>query len=215
MKELYLASASPNYVFRYPGQTMMGELDYQYQKNFLNKKELGIIDSLSKHLDYQTATTGAHPDAGNPRGNENPKVRMSKIGWIHYNNDTSWLYDKIFDFAYKNTWGLECNGIHDAIQYTVYPAENQVQYYHSHRDVGAANWWRKVSITIQLSEPDEFEGGGFQIEDAAGNGEWITSEHEDRGDLIMFPSFMRHQALPVTKGTRKCLVVWVSGPPLR
>ena len=66
-------------------------------ENFLNKKELGIIDSLSKNLDYQTATTGGHPDAGNPRGNENLEVRMSKIGWIHYNNDTSWLYDKIFD----------------------------------------------------------------------------------------------------------------------
>ena len=36
---------------------------------------------------------------------------------------------------------------------------------------------------------------------------------QDRGDMIMFPSFMRHQALPVTKGTRKCLVIWISGPP--
>ena len=39
MKELALASPSPNYVFRYPGQTMMGELDYQYHKNFLNKNK--------------------------------------------------------------------------------------------------------------------------------------------------------------------------------
>ena len=191
MKELALASPSPNYVFRYPGQTMMGELDYQYHKNFLNKKELGIIDSLSKQLDYKTAQTGG---IEGKESHNNFEKRMSQIGWIYYNNDTSWLYDKIFQFAYKNTWGLECTGIHDAIQYTVYPAENQTQYYHSHR---------------------EFEGGGFQVEDAAGEGEWVTSEHEDRGDLIMFPSFMRHQALPVTKGTRKCLVIWVSGPPLR
>ena len=28
-------------------------------------------------------------------------------------------------------------------------------------------------MTIQLTEPDEFEGGGLQIEDPGGDGEWI------------------------------------------
>ena len=207
MKQLYQASKSPHYVFKYPNQSCIGDVPFTYQKNFFNKKELDIIDKLGKSLNYTDARVGDD--------SLNTEKRKGKVGWINYNVDTSWLYDKIFGAAYQNIWGLETTGIHDAIQYTIYPAENKEQYYHSHRDSGTLTWWRKVSMTIQLSEPSEFEGGGLQIEDPGGNGEWLDTPHEDRGDMIMFPSFMRHQALPVTKGTRKCLVIWISGPPLR
>ena len=36
------------------------------------------------------------------------------------------------------------------------------------RDLGYLEFWRKVSMTIQLTDPDEFEGGGLQIEHAGG-----------------------------------------------
>jgi len=210
MKQLHQASTSPHYVFKYPNQSIIGDVPFTYQKNFLNKKELKIIEKLSKTLSYEKSSIG---------DNENSRTsierRNSMTGWIEYNVDTMWLFDKIFGHAYQNVWGLDVTGIHDMIQYTVYPAENEEQYYHSHRDTGPGTWWRKVSMTIQLTEPDEFEGGGLQIEDPGGTGEWMDTPHEDRGDMIMFPSFMRHQALPVTKGTRKCLVAWISGPPLR
>ena len=88
-------------------------------------------------------------------------------------------------------------------------------FYSPHRDLGPGQFWRKVSMTIQLTDPDEFEGGGLQVEHPGGTEEWADTPHNDRGDMIMFPSFMRHQALPVTKGTRKCLVIWISGPPLK
>lgn len=210
MKELYQASDSPHYVFKYPNQSFVGETPFTYQKNFLNKKELKLIEKLSKTLSYEPAQVGGGLD-----GRIEKQKRNGKIGWISYNMDTKWLFDKIFGVAYQNIWGLDVTGIHDALQYTIYPAENEEQYYHSHRDGGPGTWWRKVSMTIQLSEPDEFEGGGLQIEDQGGDGKWLDAPHEDRGDMIMFPSFMRHQALPVTKGTRKCLVIWISGPPLR
>jgi len=207
MKLLYKSSTSPHYIFKYPNQSIIGDVPFTYQKNFFNKKELDIIDKLGKSLNYADAKVGDD--------NLKAEKRKGKVGWIDYNVDTSWLYDKIFGAAYQNIWGLETTGIHDSIQYTIYPAENKEQYYHSHRDSGPLTWWRKVSMTIQLSEPSEFEGGGLQIEDQGGNGEWLDTPHEDRGDMIMFPSFMRHQALPVTKGTRRCLVIWTAGPPLR
>ena len=91
----------------------------------------------------------------------------------------------------------------------------ETMFYDAHRDLGPGQFWRKVSMTIQLTDPDDFEGGGLQVEHPGGTEEWVDTPHDDRGDMIMFPSFMRHQALPVTKGTRKCLVAWISGPPLR
>jgi len=207
MKQLYHASKTPHYIFKYPNQSFIGDVTFTYQKNFFNKKELDIVDKLAKTLDFMDARVG--------NNNLKKSKRNNKLGWIDYNVDTMWLFDKVYGAAYQNTWGLATTGIHDSIQYTVYPAENKEQFYHSHRDSGSLTWWRKVSMTIQLSEPSEFEGGGLQIEDAGGDGVWLDTPHEDRGDMIMFPSFLRHQALPVTKGTRKCLVIWISGPPLR
>ena len=111
--------------------------------------------------------------------------------------DTQWLYDKIFESAANNIWGFDVTEIHDALQYTLYPRELEDSYYHSHRDAGLHYWYRKISMTIQLSDPDEFEGGGFEIEDPGGDGEWISTPHTQQGDMIMFPSILRHRALPV------------------
>jgi len=36
-----------------------------------------------------------------------------------------------------------------------------------------------------------------------------------KGDIIVFPSFMVHRVKPVTKGTRKSIVIWVLGPKFR
>ena len=54
-----------------------------------------------------------------------------------------WLFDKIFGVAYQNIWGLDVTGIHDSIQYTIYPAENEEQCYQSHRDGGTRNMVEK------------------------------------------------------------------------
>ena len=46
MKQLHQASTSPHYVFKYPNQSIIGDVPFTYQKNFLNKKELKIIEKL-------------------------------------------------------------------------------------------------------------------------------------------------------------------------
>ena len=69
MKQLYKASTSPHYVFKYPNQSIIGDVPFIYQKNFLNKKELKIIEKLSKTLSYQKASIG---------DNENPKLTKEK-----------------------------------------------------------------------------------------------------------------------------------------
>jgi len=37
----------------------------------------------------------------------------------------------------------------------------------------------------------------------------------EKGDVIIFPAFCMHRVKPITKGTRKCLVFWTGGRPLR
>ena len=211
MKKTTIKADTPHYIFKNPNYYTIGAQSFAYYKNFLDKKELSWIEEYAKTLHFRGATTGGIDETPN----NNPDKRKSKTGWITYNLDTQTLYDKIFESAANNPWGFDVTGIHDALQYTLYPADIEDSYYHSHRDAGLHYWYRKVSMTIQLSDPGEFEGGGFEIEDPGGDGEWISTPHIQKGDMIMFPSILRHRALPVTGGLRKSLVVWVSGPPLR
>ena len=208
-KTIHEPSVSPHYVFRQENQANVGECTFTYQPNFFSKKEIQSIEEYVKTIKFTQSEVGAG------HGSVQKQKRNSKTGWISYNLETQWMYDKIFGAACNNIWGLDVTGIHDAIQYTIYPAETENMFYSAHRDLGPGQFWRKVSMTIQLTDPDDFEGGGLQVEHPGGSEEWMDTPHNDRGDMIMFPSFMRHQALPVTKGTRKCLVIWISGPPLK
>jgi len=64
---------------------------------------------------------------------------------------------------------------------------------------------RKLSMTANLN--DEYEGGELEI-----NGETVRME---KGTLVFFPSFLKHEAKLVIKGKRFSLVNWFLGPPFR
>jgi PKHD-type hydroxylase len=66
---------------------------------------------------------------------------------------------------------------------------------------------RKLSISIQLTNPDEYEGGELYLYQSD-KGELMD---KTQGTLIMFPSYVLHEVMPVTKGTRNSLVTWVTG----
>ena len=69
---------------------------------------------------------------------------------------------------------------------------------------------RKLSIVIQLSDKSEYSGGKLEFEI---DGEILTFDSfENKGSVIVFPSFIRHRVTPVTKGVRHSLVSWIKGP---
>ena len=77
---------------------------------------------------------------------------------------------------------------------------------------------RKISMTINLTEPDDYKGGDlkFDFGPHAGRGRFKTcKEIRPRGSVIVFPSFLHHQVTPVTEGTRYSLVLWSLGKPFR
>ena len=73
---------------------------------------------------------------------------------------------------------------------------------------------RKLSVTVMLSDQDEFEGGDFQLDLGPHHEQRFhnVTEINERGSVIVFPSFLMHQVTPVTKGVRKSLVIWTVGP---
>ena len=56
---------------------------------------------------------------------------------------------------------------------------------------------RKLSVSVQLSRPEEYEGGDLQFM-VVGGYEPVTAI----GSAITFPSYLLHRVTPVTKGTR-------------
>ena len=67
---------------------------------------------------------------------------------------------------------------------------------------------RKLSISIQLSDPAGYSGSELEI---SVNGVPIIAPR-DQGTLIAFPSFVLHKVTPLLVGKRYSLVAWVHGP---
>ena len=68
---------------------------------------------------------------------------------------------------------------------------------------------RKISFSLQLSDPDDYEGGNIQFIDES-NKNYIAPRQ--KGSLIIFDSRTKHRVCKVRSGVRKSIVGWVVGP---
>src|ERR1700743_773466 len=62
-----------------------------------------------------------------------------------------------------------------------------------------------LSVTLFLSEPDEYDGGELVVEDLYGSHEIKLSA----GDLVLYPASSLHMVTPVTRGTRVASFFWL------
>ena len=75
---------------------------------------------------------------------------------------------------------------------------------------------RKLSVTINLTDPSTYDGGDLMFDLGENDGGKITaSEAREQGSVIVFPSFLYHCVSPITKGTRYSLVNWALGRPFK
>jgi PKHD-type hydroxylase len=77
---------------------------------------------------------------------------------------------------------------------------------------------RKLSMTINLNNPDDYDGGNLKFDfgpHADGERFHQCEEIRPRGSVIVFPSFVHHTVTPITRGTRYSLVVWSLGDPFK
>ena len=73
----------------------------------------------------------------------------------------------------------------------------------------SSEYVRKLSFTLQLSDPDDYEGGNIQFIDDE-NKSFMAPRQ--RGAMILFDSRTQHRVLKVKKGVRRSIVGWVLGP---
>lgn len=142
-------------------------------------------------------------------GQRDSEVRRSRIAFLGIEQKNEWLYRRIWDAAQEYNRRFLCAdivGIEGNIQLARYDSTDH-GFYGWHTDFGRVAPNRKISISVQLSAPENYEGGDLEL---LFDGEPYKAE-KDRGTLIAFPSFVAHRVTPVTRGTRWSLVAWVSG----
>jgi PKHD-type hydroxylase len=105
----------------------------------------------------------------------------------------------------------------DYIQFAEYN-QDQKSEYKRHHDVfwinGDPVYHRKLSCTVQLTDPAEYAGADLQLHDLSHDHPNLE-EIKKQGSMLFFPSFLPHSVTPITQGTRYSLAAWFDGPKWR
>lgn len=194
---------------------------YVYWDNMFDddelKKVIEYCETLEK-IDGTTIGKGGVQDSSN-------EARVSTIAWANPTQDNQWIFDRflwVADRLNERFYEFNLNGF-ESFQYTVYNAnkKNPGKYdYHMDTIMGLDKpiemlETRKLSMSLILSDPDEYEGGDFYIQTGSPDQDKLLKMEQVKGRCLAFPSFMIHGVAPVTKGTRRSIVVWVEGPKFK
>jgi PKHD-type hydroxylase len=182
---------------------------YWYKQGF-TKEELDKIYNDVAQLPFEKATILGENDIEAIKA-----IRSSSIKWIPKDQNWQWLYDKLMNMALEannSLWHFDLISVDEKIQYTEY-YDNAEGHYTWHQDIGGgSSSRRKVSITVQLSDAEEYEGGDLEMWQG---GKAVVKSERGAGVVFIFPSYMMHRVTKVTKGTRRSFVLWVGGQHYR
>ena len=197
----------------------------------LPEEIVNILDKdLINNFDYQMKDSKLYGDE------IDKKKRDSENAWI---SSTHWVAGFLWHYvqmANRKNFFYDISHIdNESLQYTKY---SKGQFYNWHNDAGLSQFHssnvtigasesttneeyhkdklsenyelvRKLSFSLQLSDPDDYEGGNVQLLDES-NRSYIAPRN--RGAIILFDSRTQHRVLKVTKGVRRSIVGWVVGP---
>ena len=161
----------------------------------------------------------------------NTHIRSSQNTWI---NTSHWIGGWLWYYVSKINRANFLYDITDidneTLQYTHY---KEGQFYSWHSDtaldtyhkpqikfasgvgrgqeelIQTGEYVRKLSFTLQLSEPTDYRGGEVEFLDSEGQ-RFLAPKQ--RGTMIVFDSRTRHRVRKVKEGLRKSIVGWVVGP---
>ena len=188
-----------------------------------------VVDLITKSLavDFDDKMT----DSRLQGDSLNKDKRNSQNTWVP---TTHWLGGFVWHYVQRPNrenvlYDLRCiDG--ESMQYTRY---EEGQFYGWHNDAGLATQYkpvavgnraeglgqdflnerlemvRKLSFVLQLSDPEDYEGGNLQLLDESGSTYFAPRQ---KGTMILFDSRTQHRVLKVKKGVRKSIVGWTVGP---
>ena len=146
-------------------------------------------------------------------GLPNHTIRRTKLNWFPTNHKFNKILCDYVIKANENQYHYNLTKF-SPCQFARY---NVGDFYNFHQDAGHnpidyEEETRKLSMTVQLSDPDSYEGGEFCFYNGGLEDDVMMQE---QGSIIIFDSRMWHRVSPVTKGVRYSLVSWSLGPAFK
>lgn len=191
------------YPFGLPNNNNFAE--YIYYEGFIMPHEVDRITNFWAEDKIEKATV-----TGDTKYKD--ELRKSSVMFIDKTSENDWLYRKLAELAIMTNnqrYHFDILGFQQELQLTRY-SEND--FFDWHLDFGPGGIsTRKLSVTVQLSDTDDYEGGDLEFM----INQNIVKAPRKKGTVIIFPSFILHRVTPITKGTRQSIVGWVAGPPYR
>ena len=173
-----------------------------------------LIVHLHEHLSYSeggvlTKKAKATGKADYNKAHRHVKLQGSEVEWV---NSLLVGYTRL---ANHKTFNYNLTDVDkERLQFSKY---EEGMFFNDHMDYdgdpSTSAHTRKLSVTVQLSDPSTYTGGDLII-DHCENGPFTCPK--DIGTVIVFDSRWFHKVTPVKSGFRYSLVKWVHGDtPLR
>ena len=150
---------------------------------------------------------------GNKEGKYDIKMRVPTISWIPFKimPEMYRIIERSMQQVNANHFGYEGMTLTEFAQFTEYPKGG---FYDWHMDSEVDCKFeppvRKISMTILLSNPNEFKGGDLEFMIKGNKLPQLV-----QGQAVFFCSLIRHRVNKIKKGIRRSLVMWFGGPPFK
>lgn len=142
-------------------------------------------------------------------------LRRADLVWLDDVEGMGWVMDRLIDLVRKSNadrFDFDLREFAESPQVARYDATKEGHFaWHADIGDGPIARKRKLTLVVQLSEPDTYEGGNLEVMPSA----QVEAANRAQGCVMIFPSFHLHQVTPVTSGTRHSLTVWAHGPVFR
>lgn len=196
-----------------PPKHSFGKDDLAYWEGFFTSEDIDKILALPHWHQQKDGVVGG---AISNTEAVNKNIRRSQVSWLGVSQETDWIWRNVTN-AVSNVnrqfFHYDLTGCYEDMQLSIYSEEDQGCYnWHVDNSVNGNFVPRKLSMSLLLSDPSEFEGGELQVKHA--NDEPKTLQAK-KGRAWFFPSYMLHRVTPVTKGVRRSIVLWVGGPEFK
>jgi len=199
-------------IYPIPPRAIPGKDHLAYWENFLTPEDINLILAQPEWLNLQSGCVGG--SAGTSEVNE--RIRSSQVAWIGAKPELQHIWGKLAEtVAEVNSrfFHFDLTGFHEPMQLGLYTEQQQGHYdWHTDASPTDRNVPRKLSLSMLLSDPSEFQGGEFQVKTSS---DTVQTLETLKGRAWFFPSYTLHRVAPVTKGVRRSLVLWVGGPSFR
>lgn len=177
--------------------------NWAWNSGIFTNSELDAIVAMGVNSELERGVTFGANDVA---------IRDSFVQFLYPNEITNWLFDRIAGIVMamnERYFHFDLSSLEQGLQFTRYQAPSE--HYEWHVDRAPHSPCRKLSMSLQLSDPNDYSGGDLEL--------WFGGEPSiaprERGALTFFPSWAMHRVTPVTEGARYSLVCWISGPPFK